>query len=83
MYFSSFGSKDLFLGKIVEVINSSSAKIKKYLKKIVQDKSRYFLDENLEDLIIAHKLFFKVGFKFTKKNSIDAQILKTLSEYNI
>ena len=83
MYFSSFGSKDLFLEKIVEVINSSSAKIKKYLKEIVQDKSRYFLDENLEDIIIDHKLIFKVGFKFTKKNSINAQILKTLSEYNI
>ena len=52
MYFSSFGSKDLFLEKVVEVINSSSAKIKKYLKEIVQDKSRYILDENLEDIII-------------------------------
>ena len=83
MYFLFFGSKDLFLGKVVEVINSSSAKIKKYLKEIVQDKSRYFLDENLEDIIIDHKLIFKVGFKFTKKISIDAQILKTLSEYNI
>ena len=68
MYFSFFGSKDLFLGKIVKVINNSSAKIKKYLKEIVQDKSRYFLDKNLEDIIIDHKLIFKVGFKFTKKN---------------
>ena len=67
MYFSSFGSKDLFLEKIVEVINSSSAKIKEYLKEIVQDKSRYFLNENLKDIIIDHKLIFKVSFKFTKK----------------
>ena len=49
MYFSSFGSKDLFLEKVVEVINSSFAKIKKHLKEIVQDKSMYFLNENLED----------------------------------
>ena len=67
MYFSSFGSKDLYLEKVVKVINSSSAKIKKYLKEIVQDKSRYILDENLKDIIIDHKLIFKAGFKFTKK----------------
>ena len=71
------------MAKVIEVINSSIAKVINYEKKEVNGNITFTfpLEENLIE--INRKMVHKVGFQLTKKNTLRATLLKHLSPYQI
>jgi hypothetical protein len=81
LYISEVGSKQLKVATVVEVIDDAQAKVQIYNKIDEGNKMKWILDEDSEVVTIERKLVFKVGLKFTKKNTINSRLLKNLSNY--
>lgn len=81
LYFSALGSNQLYLADVVEILDDSSASVKKYDKHDSGNRITYHLLSETLPIIIDCKLVFKVGIKLTQQNTINSRVVKALSNY--
>jgi hypothetical protein len=83
MFKSATGSKQLLLAKIMQIVDASKVKVRFFDRIEENSKISYIISSESKVKTIVRHLVYKVGFQFTKKNTLPARLIKALNQYKM